>query len=151
MDQYLRGEDAAGEDDPHRSRVRAPYRQLVGIVWVVGVVLLALAPFAGTQGVAAVYVVTHVFLAGFVRTDILALRRQGLDWGLSRHVWFAAALVLPLVAPAYYLYAGRRIEKENERRGFGAGVSDDAATGEGAAEPSAPSDAASTTERDDDR
>ncbi|MFC6726148.1 hypothetical protein ACFQE1_17620, partial [Halobium palmae] len=78
------------------------------------------------QGVAAVYLVTHVFLAGFVRTDIIALKRQGLDWGPTRHVWFAATLVLPLVAPAYYLYAGRRIERENERRGFGAGVGEDA-------------------------
>ncbi|MFC4358951.1 hypothetical protein ACFO0N_13455 [Halobium salinum] len=116
-DGYLRGENAGAENDAvARSPIVAPYRSLVGLIWAVGVPLLLLAPFAGAQGVVAVYVVTHVFLAGFVRWDLLALRRQGLDFGFARHFWFAATLVLPLVAPAYYLYAGRRIDRENERR-----------------------------------
>lgn len=137
MDSYLRGEDVDADTDPRQSPVRSPYRRLVGIVWAVGVVLLLLAPLAGAQGIAAVYLVTHVFLAGFVRTDVLALRRQGLDWGASRHLWFAAALVLPLVAPAYYLYAGRRIDAENERRGFGGeGVDGADADADDAAAPS---------------
>lgn len=120
-DRYVRGEDAGSSNDEakHRSRVRAPYRKLVGIIWVVGVALLLLAPLAGVQGIAGVYVATHVFLAGFVRWDLLALRRQGLDVGFSRHLWFAATLVLPLVAPAYYFYSGRRVETGNERRGLG--------------------------------
>lgn len=153
MDSYLRGEDT-GSAEPSgepREPVRAPYRDLVGLIWVVGVVLLVLAPFAGAQGVAAVYLVTHVFLAGFVRVDILSLRRQGLDWGASRHVWFAATLVLPLVAPAYYLYAGRRIERENERREAAAG--DDVAPtpdGDGVAPP-AGGDAERTAGNDEER
>jgi hypothetical protein len=127
MDRYVRGRQTeAGNDEPaNRPRVNAPYRQLVGIIWIVGVVLLVLAPFAGAEGVVAVYAVTHLFLAGFVRADILALRRQGIDWGHSRHLWFAATLILPLVAPAYYLYSGRRIDAENGRRGFDAGEGGD--------------------------
>jgi len=72
-----------------------------------------------------VLLVSHLFLAGLVRQDIKSIRKQGVEWGFSRHLWFAATLVFPLVAPAYYLYSGRVVRRENERRKHRQGLGDD--------------------------
>ncbi len=96
--------------------MRGPYRPILPVVWALGgVILLVVLPF-GIDAALAVLLVTHLFFAGLVRADIKALRRQGLEWGYTRHLWFGAAFGLPFAAPAYYLYSGRRIRAENERR-----------------------------------
>ncbi len=118
MDSYRRGKDVNRYERARNPKVDAPYRPLVLLVWVIGVVLLLVTSPLGPQAGLGVLVVTHICFAGFVRADISTLRRQGLDWGFSRHLWFAGALVLPFVAPVYYLYCGRRVAAENRARGY---------------------------------
>lgn len=117
MDSYRRGRDAdRGGDGWSERRLVAPYRKLVLLIWVLGIPLLVLSIPVGDGAGLVVMLVTHLFIAGFVRSDIKAMRRQGYEWGWTRHLWFGAAFALPFVAPAYYLYSGRRIRAENERR-----------------------------------
>jgi hypothetical protein len=82
-------------------------------------VLAFLAGMFTWDALLAVVLVMHIFFSGLIYADIKVLRRQGLDWGISRHLWFGAALVLPFVALAYYVYSGRRIRAENEQRNTG--------------------------------
>jgi hypothetical protein len=117
-DEYRRGEQIQQE----RARappVRSLYRPVVLLVWLVGIPLLAGATylFGPLLGLVVIAVV-HLFVGGMIWADIRALRRQGLDWGLSRHLWFGAGVGLPFVAPAYYLYAGRKLDAENRARGY---------------------------------
>ncbi|WP_224335785.1 hypothetical protein [Haloprofundus halobius] len=117
MDAYRRGRDAdPGGDGWSERRLVAPYRKLVLLIWLLGIPILVLSIPIGNGSGLVVMLVTHLFIAGFIRSDIKAMRRQGYDWGWSRHLWFGAAFALPFVAPAYYLYSGRRIREENERR-----------------------------------
>jgi hypothetical protein len=94
------------------------YRPIVLVVWAVGLAIAFVTTLfaAFPETTFWVVLVSHLFLAGLVRQDITSIRKQGVEWGLSRHVWFAATLVFPLVAPAYYLYSGRVVSRENERR-----------------------------------
>ncbi|SEO87671.1 hypothetical protein SAMN04487948_106113 [Halogranum amylolyticum] len=119
MDSYRRGKQV--ERDQTRPRVRSRYRPILPVIWTIGTVLAFLVLPFGWDAVVAVVFVLHLFFAGLVHGDIRALRRQGLEWGFTRHLWFAAAFVLPLVALAYYVYSGRRIAAENERRNTGDG------------------------------
>jgi hypothetical protein len=98
--------------------VSSLFRPILPVIWLVGGVLLLLAFGFSTQAAVTVVIVLHIFFAGLIRADIKSLRRQGLKWGHSRHLWFGAALTLPFVVPAYYLYAGRKIRAENESRGY---------------------------------
>lgn len=122
FDGYRRGRDV----DPNEvgpNEVRPLYRPLVPIIWGVGVVIivvLALLGF-GLDAIFAVVLVTHTSFAGLIRWDIRSLRRQGVAWGGTRHLWFGAAIGLPFVAPAYYLYSGRVVRRENASRGVGDG------------------------------
>ncbi|WP_224449660.1 hypothetical protein [Haloprofundus salilacus] len=117
MDGYRRGHDAdRGGDGWSERRLVAPYRKLVLLIWLLGIPLLVLSVPIGNGSGLVVMLVTHLFIAGFLRSDIKAMRRQGFDWGWTRHLWFGAAFALPFVAPAYYLYSERRIRDENERR-----------------------------------
>jgi hypothetical protein len=118
MDEYRRGTQVTREREKRRNRVTPLYRRILPVLWAVGTVLfLFFAAWRGPAPSLAVVVVMHVFFAGLIRGDIRALRRQGLEWGFSRHVWFAAALVLPFVALVYYVYSGRRVRRVNEERG----------------------------------
>lgn len=119
MDSYRRGKQV--ERNKTRPSVRAPYRGVLPVIWAIGGLLFLLVlPFGWDAGLAVV-VVTHLFFAGIIHIDIKAQRRQGVDWGLSRHLWFGAAVVFPFVALIYYVYSGRRVAAENERRNTGNG------------------------------
>lgn len=153
MDQYRRGRDVE-RHDPRRPRVQAPYRPLIMLVWVIGAVLFLLGVPIGPQAALAVVLVTHVFFAGFIRTDIKILRHQGIEFGAWRHLWFGAALVLPFVAPVYYLYVGRRVRAENRRRGYdgdGGEVGSDDAAAHDADESTPTADESTPTADGDDR
>ncbi|ELZ34458.1 hypothetical protein C474_02091 [Halogeometricum pallidum JCM 14848] len=114
-DGYRRGRQVEGEG---RRRVGSVYRRLLLIIWTIGTVI-ALAVFgANVSGALAVVVVMHVFFSGIIWADIRALRKQGVEWGLSRHLWFASALVFPFVTLLYCWYVNRVVRRENERRGF---------------------------------
>jgi hypothetical protein len=119
MDDYRRGEQVRRDREKHENRVTPLYRRILLPLWGVGAVLFVVfGALYGPVESLAVALAMHLMFAGFIRGDINALRRQGLEWGLSRHVWFAAAIVLPFVAPAYYVYSGRRVRRENEERGL---------------------------------
>ncbi|WP_310923788.1 hypothetical protein [Halogeometricum salsisoli] len=114
-DGYRRGRRVEAEQ---RQRVRSVYRRLLLIIWTIGTVM-ALAVFgANVSGAFAVVVVMHIFFSGLIWADIRALRKQGVEWGLSRHLWFASALVFPFVTLLYCWYVGRVVRRENERRGL---------------------------------
>lgn len=117
MDSYRRGRQV--ERDQTRPKVRPRYRGILPVIWGIGAVLAFVAGMFGWDALLAVVVVMHIFFSGLIYADIKVLRRQGLDWGVSRHLWFGAALVLPFVALAYYVYSGRRIRAENDRRNTG--------------------------------
>jgi hypothetical protein len=93
---------------------------VIPVVWGIGAVLFLVVLGFDVAAAFAVVLVTHVFFAGLIRADIKSLRRQGVDWGFSRHLWFAGAFTLPFVAPAYYWYSGRVVRGENEERGVAA-------------------------------
>jgi hypothetical protein len=126
-DGYRRGRDAESDED--ETAVSPVYRPLVGIVWALGAVIVLVVFGSSIQGAAAAFVVSHIFLAGLVYADIRSLRKQGVEWGLSRHLWLWATLFLPFVAPAYYWYSGRVVRRENERRGVGGENSTDHESG----------------------
>lgn len=117
-DGYRRGRQVEETGPP---RVESVYRRLLLLVWGLGAVIVLVVPAFGVGwgGIFSVIAVTHLFFAGIVWGDVRALRRQGVEWGLSRHLWFSAAVVIPFTALAYYWYAGRVIRRENERRGYG--------------------------------
>lgn len=117
-DGYRRGRQV---EDEGRRRVGSVYRKLLLVIWTIGTVI-ALAVFgANVTGAFAVVVVMHVFFSGIIWADIRALRKQGVEWGLSRHLWFASALVFPFVTLLYCWYVNRVVRRENERRGFSEG------------------------------
>lgn len=142
MDSYRRGKQV--ERNRTRPRVRSLYRNILPVIWAIGAVLAFLVLPFGWDATFAVVLVMHIFFAGLVYADIKGLRRQGLDWGFTRHLWFAAAFTLPFVAPAYYLYSGRRIERENERRNLREKPSESAESPE-STDPTDPSDSGETT------
>ena len=116
-DEYSRGREA--EQRQQRQPAVSPlYRPIILVVWAIGVVIAFVMTLFSNAASTTLWVVliSHLFLAGLVRQDINSIRKQGLEWGLSRHVWFAATLVFPLVAPLYYVYSGRVVARENERR-----------------------------------
>lgn len=118
MDSYRRGKQV--DRNRTRPRVRAPYRGILPLIWVIGAVLLVVAAlFVGPDGALAVVLVMHLFFAGVIHIDIKAQRRQGLEWGLWRHLWFGVAIVFPFVALVYYVYSGRKVRAENSRRNTG--------------------------------
>ncbi|WP_129115651.1 hypothetical protein [Halegenticoccus tardaugens] len=114
MDGYRRGTEV--HRTKRRPRVKGRYRSILPIVWVIGGVILLLVSSLGIGAVLGVLVGSHGFFALLVYADVASLRRQGLRWGRTRYLWILAALVLPFVAPAYYLRSGRLIGAENERR-----------------------------------
>ena len=117
-DEYRRGRAVTrGETRPE---VRSRYRRLLPVVWGVGAVLFVVALGFGPLPGLAVVGVMHVFFFGLIRADIASLRRQGVNWGVTRHVWLAAALLLPFAVPAYYVVSGRKMRTTNERRGYDA-------------------------------
>jgi len=105
------GQERTGETPPET--VEGFVRPLLPVLWAVGGALLVVAIGIEMWAALSVLVVTHLFFAVLVYADVQSLRRQGLDWGASRHAWVLAALVLPFAAPAYYVYAGRRIAAAN--------------------------------------
>ena len=106
--------------EERRPAVRPRYRRLLPVVWGVGAVLFVVALGFGPAPGLAVVGVMHVFFLGLIWADIAALRRQGVNWGASRHLWLVAALLLPFAAPAYYVVSGRKVRTTNERRGHSA-------------------------------
>lgn len=117
MDGYRRGADV--ERNQRRPTVSSPYRRILPVIWALGGVLfVGVLPFGWSAGIAVVLVL-HMFFGGLVFADIQSLRRQGLDWGLTRHLWFGAAFIIPFIALLYYVYSGRRVTAENERRNAG--------------------------------
>lgn len=117
-DEYRRGREVERERQQKQRRADGRYRGILPVIYAIGfVIFTAVSLFVGPQPAFAVYLVTHVFYAGLIRADIKTLRRQGIDWGFSRHLWFGAAFALPFVAPVYYLYSGRVLRRENESRG----------------------------------
>lgn len=116
-DEYSRGRTEENRQQ-RQPKVNPRYRPVIIVVWGVGVALLFVLSLFSQAGATIPWVilVSHLFLAGLVRQDIKSIRKQGIEWGLSRHLWFAATLVFPLVAPAYYVYSGRVVGRENERR-----------------------------------
>ena len=126
-DEYSRGR-AAEERQQRQPSVNPLYRPIIIVVWAIGCVLAFVTTlFSGTPTTTLFVVGTaHLFLAGLINRDIKSIRKQGIDWGLSRHLWFAATIVFPLVSVAYYLYSGRIVARENERRKRKRGLSDDA-------------------------
>ena len=116
-DEYRRGREVTRGDE--RSEVRPRYRRLLPVVWGVGAVLFVVGLALGPAPALAVLGVTHVFFAGLIRADVAALRRQGVDWGTTRHLWPVAALLLPFAAPAYYVVSGRKVRTTNQRREHG--------------------------------
>lgn len=124
MDSYRRGKQV--DRNRTRPRVRAPYRGVLPIIWAIGAVLLVLTSlFIGPDAALAVVFVMHLFFAGIIHLDIKVQRRQGLEWGLWRHLWFGVAVVFPFVALVYYVYSGRKVRAENERRNTGEADDDD--------------------------
>ncbi|KTG30789.1 hypothetical protein [Haloferax profundi] len=116
-DEYRRGKKVERERQQKRRRASGRYRGVLPVIYAIGFVLFTVVSlFIGPEPAFAVYLVTHLFYAGLIRGDINSLRQQGIDWGFSRHLWFGAAFALPFVAPAYYLYSGRVIRRENESR-----------------------------------
>lgn len=103
------------------------YRRVLPVIWGIGAVIILVLSFLNigfgvvVRAVAGVFLITHVFFAGLIRADIKSLRRQGVDWGHSRHLWFGAAFTLPFVALAYYWYSGRVVRRANESRDAAAG------------------------------
>jgi hypothetical protein len=116
-DEYSRGRDEESRQ-ARETKVNPRYRPVVVAVWGVGLVILFVLSLFSQAGATIPWVVlvTHLSLAWLIRLDIKSIRNQGVEWGLSRHVWFGAAVVFPLVAPAYYLYSGRVVDRENDRR-----------------------------------
>lgn len=121
-DEYRRGKQVEEKREP---KVGSVYRRLLLIIWTLGTVIALLVPAFGVgwPGIFAVVAVMHAFFAGLIWLDIRSLRRRGVEWGLSRHLWFASAIVFPLVALAYCWYVKRVVRRENERRGYGDGES----------------------------
>lgn len=114
-DGYRRGRRV---EEERRPRVGSVYRKLLLVIWTIGTVI-ALAVFGANVSAAfAVVVVMHIFFSGIIWADIRALRKQGVEWGFSRHLWFATALVFPFVTLLYCWYVGRVVRRENERRGY---------------------------------
>lgn len=125
-DEYSRGR--VEEKRQHRQpKVNPRFRPVIVVVWGVGLAILFVLSLFSQAGATLPWVilVSHLALAWLVRLDIKSIRKQGVDWGYSRHVWFGATVVFPLVAPAYYLYSGRVVGRENERRKRVQGRSDD--------------------------
>jgi hypothetical protein len=124
-DEYSRGR-AVEERQQRQPSVDPLYRPIIAVVWAIGAVIAFVTTLfaAFPESTFFVVLVSHLFLAGLVRGDINSMRNQGVEWGLSRHLWFAATLVFPLVAPAYYLYSGRVVRRENERRRRKRGLDD---------------------------
>jgi len=119
-DEYRRGEQVEKRRE-RQPPVNSLYRPVVLLIWLTGIpILLAAAYLFGPVLGLVVVAVVHIFVAGMIFADIRHLRSQGLDWGLSRHLWFGAGVGLPLVGPVYYLYAKRRIDAENRARGYDA-------------------------------
>jgi hypothetical protein len=106
--------------------VNPRYRPVIVVVWGIGLaILFVLSLFSQAAAtIPWVVLVSHLALAWLVRLDIKSIRRQGVEWGYSRHLWFGATVVFPLVAPAYYLYSGRVVGRENERRKRQRGIED---------------------------
>ena len=118
-DEYRRGREVERERQQKDRRARGRYRGVLPVIYAIGFVIFTVVSlFIGPEPAFAVYLVTHLFYAGLVRADINSMRGQGIDWGFSRHLWFGAAFALPFVAPAYYLYSGRVLRRENESRGL---------------------------------
>lgn len=116
-DEYSRGRTE--EKRQHRQpRVSPRFRPVIIVVWGLGLAILFVLSLFSQAGATIPWVVlvTHLALAWLVRLDIKSIRKQGVEWGYSRHLWFGATVVFPLVAPAYYLYSGRVVGRENERR-----------------------------------
>ncbi|RYJ13924.1 hypothetical protein ELS19_08035 [Halogeometricum borinquense] len=115
-DGYRRGRQV--ERDATSEPVNSVYRRLLLLIWGLGAAIVLVVPAFGVgwPGIFTVIGVMHIFFSGLIWADIRALRRQGVEWGLSRHLWFSAALVFPLVTLAYYWYVGRVVTRENERR-----------------------------------
>ncbi|RDI70323.1 hypothetical protein [Halopelagius longus] len=133
-DGYRRGRDVERERDD--STVSGRYRQVLPVIWGTGAAVILVLSFLNIgfgvvlRAIAGVFLVTHIFFAGLIRADIKSLRRQGVDWGHSRHLWFGAAFTLPFVALAYYWYSGRVVRRVNESRGVAdAGDASDADNG----------------------
>ncbi|KAB1196131.1 MULTISPECIES: hypothetical protein [Haloferax] len=117
-DEYRRGRKVERERQQKDRRARGRYRGVLPAIYAIGFVSFTVVSlFIGPEPAFAVYLVTHLFYAGLIRADIKSLQSQGIDWGFSRHLWFGAAFALPFVAPAYYLYSGRVLRRENESRG----------------------------------
>ena len=145
MDSYRRGKQV--DRNNVRARVRAPYRGVLPLIWAIGaVLLLVVSLFVGPDGALAVVFVMHLFFAGIIHLDIKVQRRQGLEWGLWRHLWFGAAVVFPLVALVYDLYSGRKVRAENERRNTGTADTDES---EGDGDSSGDTDETETTDATD--
>lgn len=118
-DGYRRGRNV--EQDGDDWAVSGRYRPILPVIWGIGAVLFLVVGWFDVRAALAVVLVTHLFFAGLIRADIKSLRRQGVDWGHSRHLWFGAAFTLPFVALAYYWYSGRVVRRENDARGVGDG------------------------------
>lgn len=125
-DEYSRGRTAESRQQ-RQPRVNPLYRPIIVVVWAIGLVLAFVTTlFAGfPQTTLFVVGTAHLCLAGLVQQDIKSIRKQGVEWGHSRHLWFSATLVFPLVPIAYYLYCGRVVSRENERRQRKRGLADD--------------------------
>lgn len=115
-DGYRRG--SAITRDTKRPPVEARFRPVIPVVWLLGSITLIVVIGVDPASWLSVVLVTRAFLAGLILLDGQGLRRQGLDWGFTRHLWVGAAVALPLVALLYYAYSGRLIRRENESRGY---------------------------------
>lgn len=115
-DGYRRGRQVTRDQKP--PQVSGAYRPIIPVVWGIGLVMAVASIAVSTTAWFWVVVVTHLSFVGLIFGDIRSLRRQKMEWGLTRHLWVSAAAVVPLVAPVYWWYAGRKIAKENERRGY---------------------------------
>jgi len=104
------------DPDGDAGRVRGFVRPIIPVVWVLGAVMFVASVGIEMWAALAALIVTHLFFAGLVLVDVRSLRRQGVDWGRSRHAWVGAALILPFAALAYYVHAGRRIAAANRTR-----------------------------------
>ncbi|ELZ98740.1 hypothetical protein C440_00250 [Haloferax mucosum ATCC BAA-1512] len=118
-DEYRRGTAVERERQGKQRPARGRYRGILPTIYAIGLVMFTVvSAYLGPEPAFAVYLVTHVFYAGLIHGDINSLREQGIEWGVSRHLWFGAAFTLPFVVPAYYLYSRRVIRRENESRGL---------------------------------
>ncbi|WP_410764460.1 hypothetical protein [Haloferax sp. DFSO60] len=116
-DEYRRGRAVERERAKKRANISGQYRGVLPTLYVIGLVLFAVVSlFLGPEPAFMVVFVSHLFYAGLIRADIKSLRRQGVKWGASRHLWFGAAFALPFVVPVYYLYSRRVIRRENDAR-----------------------------------